>query len=38
MEVRNEEYKKLVDYEQELISAIDNLIKQYESQRAASTA
>ena len=38
MEVRNEEYKKLVDYEQELINAIENLIKQYESQRVTATA
>ncbi len=39
MEIKNEEYKKLIDYEQELVNSIDNLIKQYETQRAmAATA
>ncbi len=37
MEVRNEEYKKFIDYEQELINAIENLIKQYEPQRITVT-
>jgi len=38
MEIKNEDYQKLVDYEKELVDAIENLTRQYESQKLVAKA
>jgi len=38
MEIKNEDYQKLVDYEKELVDAMENLARQYESQKLVAKA